>query len=417
MDQVLLCSSQIPLTTSISNTFIKKYMLNANGSYVKVYLYLSMCIQSDIHGLSISSLADRMENTEKDVLRALQYWEKKNLLTLQYNESNDDICGILLLNPETADQTISVTASDETPSNEISFDEPSSYTKPVSVPEDFQANTLSALKADTYTTSVDQTDSLSSMETATTEAVARKDDDAQPLPVDDTETKEIVITREQTERVAKDDDFSWTRLIVESYLDRPITTKEADLLIYLFDTLHFSKDLILYLYEYCCSIHKTNINYVQAVAFSWDKNNVKTPDDAQELSHQYNECHSAICKALGLNRMLGSIESQYIDRWQNEWQMDLAVILNACNRTILTIQKPDFKYLNGILENWHKHNVHTLQDVQVCDDNYNKKKANNTRDNKPAIQKSNNRNQFHAFEQRNTSAAEIDQLEKMLLKR
>lgn len=97
-------------------------MLNANGSYVKVYLYLSMCIQSDIHGLSISSLADRMENTEKDVLRALQYWEKKNLLTLQYNESNDDICGILLLNPETADQTISVTASDETPSNEISFD-------------------------------------------------------------------------------------------------------------------------------------------------------------------------------------------------------------------------------------------------------------------------------------------------------
>lgn len=163
--------------------------------------------------------------------------------------------------------------------------------------------------------------------------------------------------------LAKDDDFSWTRLIVESYLDRPITTKEADLLIYLFDTLHFSKDLILYLYEYCCSIHKTNINYVQAVAFSWDKNNVKTPDDAQELSHQYNECHSAICKALGLNRMLGSIESQYIDRWQNEWQMDLAVILNACNRTILTIQKPDFKYLNGILENWHKHNVHTLQDV------------------------------------------------------
>ena len=203
-------------------------MLNANGSYVKVYLYLSMCIQSDIHGLSISSLADRMENTEKDVLRALQYWEKKNLLTLQYNESNDDICGILLLNPEIADQTISVAASDETPSNEISFGEPSSYTEPVSVPEDFQA--------DTYTTSVDQSDNLSLAETDTKEAVVTKEADTQPLPVDDTEAKEIVITQEQTERVAKDDDFSWTRLIVESYLDRPITAKEADLLIYLFDT-------------------------------------------------------------------------------------------------------------------------------------------------------------------------------------
>lgn len=180
---------------------------------------------------------------------------------------------------------------------------------------------FTALKADTYTTSVDQTDSLSSMETATTEAVARKDEDAQPLPVDDTETKEIVITREQTERVAKDDDFSWTRLIVESYLDRPITTKEADLLIYLFDTLHFSKDLILYLYEYCCSIHKTNINYVQAVAFSWDKNNVKTPDDAQEPSHQYNECHSSHLQSTWSEPYVGRIESQYIDRLQNEWQM------------------------------------------------------------------------------------------------
>lgn len=419
MDQVLLCSSQIPLTTSISNTFIKKYMLNANGSYVKVYLYLSMCIQSDIHDLSISSLADRMENTEKDILRALQYWEKKHLLTLQYDESKEDIRGILLLNPpETADQTVSLKTSDETTVDELSYHEPASYTETGSVPEDFQAKNIPAPKADTtYTTPVDQTDSLSSMETATKEAVAKKEEDAQPLPVDETVAKEIVITQEQTERVAKDDDFSWTRLIVESYLDRPITAKEADLLIYLFDTLHFSKDLILYLYEYCCSIHKTNINYVQAVAFSWDKNNVKTPDDAQELSQQYNECHSAICKALGLNRMLGSIEAQYIDRWQNEWQMDLAVILNACNRTILAIQKPDFKYLNGILENWHKHDVHTLQDVQVCDDNYNKKKANNTRNNKPAIQKNSGRNQFQAFEQRSASAAEMDQLEKMLLKR
>lgn len=419
MDQVLLCSSQIPLTTSISNTFIKKYMLNANGSYVKVYLYLSMCIQSDIHDLSISSLADRMENTEKDILRALQYWEKKHLLTLQYNESHEDICGILLLNPqEESKQDISLQDTHEASSHVLSYNEQTHDTD--AAPDIDTASAMESSASGKPATqnagTADAKDSLSSIE-ETAKKAADLEADTQPLPVDEAATKEFSVTQEQTERVAKDDDFSWTRLIVESYLDRPITAKEADLLIYLFDTLHFSKDLILYLYEYCCSIHKTNINYVQAVAFSWDKNNVKTPDDAQELSRQYNECHSAICKALGLKRALGSIEVQYIDRWQNEWQMDLAVILNACSRTILAIQKPDFKYLNGILENWHTKDVHTLQDVQICDDSYNRKKAANTRNNKPATQKSTGRNQFQAFEQRNASAAEMDELEKMLLKR
>lgn len=52
-------------------------MLSANGSYVKVYIYLAKCIQAGEKNLSVSSLADKMDNTEKDILRALNYWEKK----------------------------------------------------------------------------------------------------------------------------------------------------------------------------------------------------------------------------------------------------------------------------------------------------------------------------------------------------
>ena len=69
MDNILLCSNHIPLVTSIHNTFIEKYMLHANGCYVKVYLYLSKCIQAGEEDLSISSLADQMENTEKDAIK------------------------------------------------------------------------------------------------------------------------------------------------------------------------------------------------------------------------------------------------------------------------------------------------------------------------------------------------------------
>lgn len=79
MDTILLCSGYLPSTTFIHNTFIEDYMLSANGSYVKVYIYLAKCIQAGENNLSISSLADKMDNTEKDILRALNYWEKTTL--------------------------------------------------------------------------------------------------------------------------------------------------------------------------------------------------------------------------------------------------------------------------------------------------------------------------------------------------
>lgn len=353
MDQILLCSSHIPLITSVHNTFIQRYMLDANGSYVKVYLFLSMCIQAGEKNLSISSLADKMENTEKDILRALRYWEKKGLMVLQMDE-NGSITGIEMINPD-----------------DLVEEEPEQAAPPE--------------------------------ETAATAV----------LPA-------LQITEEQTLRLTRDEDFSWTCLIVESYLERPLQTAEVQLLTYLFDSLHFSKDLILHLYEYCCSLKKTNVKYVQAIAISWAEQNITTPEQAQEHSANYNAVHTAISKALALGRPLARIECEYVKRWLGDWQMDLAVILEACNRTMLAIQKADFKYIEGILNNWHTKDVHTLQDVQVCDETHNRRKAEKAKEStapssvKPTQVK---RTQFQAFQQRNASKEEIDQLEKLLLTR
>ena len=357
MDQILLCSNQIPLITSVHNTFIRRYMLDANGSYVKVYLFLSMCIQSGEKNLSISSLADKMENTEKDILRALRYWEKKGLMILQRDE-NGSILGIEMTNPD-----------------DLEEEEPAS---PVPAP-----------------------------------AIQKKPAEKAALPA-------FRVTEEQTLRLTEDEDFSWTCLIVESYLERPLQTAEIQLLTYLFDSLHFSKDLILHLYEYCCSLGKTNVKYVQAIAISWAEQNITTPEQAQEHSASYNTVHTAISKALALGRPLARIEYEYVRRWHEDWQLDLAVILEACNRTMLALQKADFKYIEGILNNWHQKDVHTLQDVQACDEAHNRRKAEKTRENTPLpVAKTTpvKRTQFQAFQQRNASKEEIDQLEQLLLTR
>lgn len=67
-------------TTVLENEFIDRYMAKANGEYVKVYLLLLRHMNVNSVPLSVSETADFLECTEKDVIRALNYWKKEGLL-------------------------------------------------------------------------------------------------------------------------------------------------------------------------------------------------------------------------------------------------------------------------------------------------------------------------------------------------
>ncbi len=73
-------------TTVLDNEFIDKYMAQANGEYVKVYLLLQRHMNRSTELLSVAEMADRLECTEKDVTRALKYWKKQGLL--DYEETS-----------------------------------------------------------------------------------------------------------------------------------------------------------------------------------------------------------------------------------------------------------------------------------------------------------------------------------------
>ena len=76
MTEITLHKDNDNSTTAISNRFIDEYMTNANGEFVKIYLYLLRCMNSPDCSFSISRAADKFNHTEKDIQRALKYWEK-----------------------------------------------------------------------------------------------------------------------------------------------------------------------------------------------------------------------------------------------------------------------------------------------------------------------------------------------------
>ena len=73
-----------PDSTVVSNLFIDEYMRDANDAQLKVYFYLLRMMNAR-QATSVSDIADKFNHTEKDVLRALKYWQGLKLLDLDYD--------------------------------------------------------------------------------------------------------------------------------------------------------------------------------------------------------------------------------------------------------------------------------------------------------------------------------------------
>ena len=81
--------------TLLSNIFIDDYMPEANGEFVKVYIYLLRTLSTTPVSFSLEEMADRLICTERDILRALKYWARQELLALDFalmsNQSKGNI--------------------------------------------------------------------------------------------------------------------------------------------------------------------------------------------------------------------------------------------------------------------------------------------------------------------------------------
>ena len=80
MTKLTLTNHAQSTTTVLENEFIDQHMAKANGEYVKVYLLLLRHLHTASGTLTISEIADKLECTEKDVTRALNYWKTQGLL-------------------------------------------------------------------------------------------------------------------------------------------------------------------------------------------------------------------------------------------------------------------------------------------------------------------------------------------------
>lgn len=391
MSYITITTEKNETYSSISNFFIDYYMTSASGEFVKVYLYLVRQLSSR-EPISVAEIADHFNLTEKDICRAIKYWISQDVMRLNYNDKKEPV-GITLL-----------PLQDKSHQKSDSMDGLSLLSMDYMVEDNSPA--AAAASATTQAASAQ----TAPVQADTQNISAATDISAVPahaLPLKAAVTPEI-LRKKQEDGILSDLIFE-----TEAYFGRPLSMPETESLIYIYDQLGFSQELIEYLIEYCLTMGKASFRYAETVAASWYEKGIDTVEKAKSDSNAYNPFYRKVFSELGIRRgNPTSIESAYIDAWSNEMNFSEDLILLACQKAILSKpQSANFAYVNGILENWHKNGVKSLRDVQQLDLDFMKKKTDNTVKNQTAASK--NPNGFANFKQTDMSD-QLGQLEQML---
>lgn len=383
---------------TVSNNFIDHYMPTANGTYVKVYLYLLRCIADPGRNISISEIADCFENTERDILRALDYWERMKLLSLKKTPQGE------IVNIELCD--VSETGSVKAPTipsspviiSEVTLKAPVS-SEHLSGPNEHRSNTNGSEAGNRH--NLDKTVTVAEEDASPAEPIAGLSYNYTP---------------EELEAFSQDPSVTILLSVIEKYIKRFLKPSDIQLIYGLYSELHFSVELIDHLYGYCTSKKKNHPAYIENVAINWYNAGIKTIDQATTFSAQYNENYNTVMKQFGLNRIPGEPERKMINRWFEQYNFSADIVCKACELSLLNTSQPSFQYTDKILKNWYDHNVTSLEMAEKLSAEH-KKKVPPSYTGQETHRQPNIKNPSHNFNEREYSSADMIALEKSLLEK
>lgn len=206
--------------------------------------------------------------------------------------------------------------------------------------------------------------------------------------IDEKNTKENISSNNVknvcAEKISSDaennDDLKDMLRIAQEVLGKTLTSSDAKTLYWIYENLNMPIEVILVLLEYCVSINKRNMSYIEQVALSWNERGINTLEDADIFMREQSQKENSF---LSLKRIFGinsrdftSIEQNYLNNWTNIYKMSEEMIALAYEYCILRINKLSFPYMDKIIENWFNSNIFTIADAEADNENFKNKNDN-----------------------------------------
>ena len=276
----------------VDNSFVDNFLCEANGSFVKVYLFLLRHSKSP--DMELSDIANALNLLESDVVRAFKYWQKAGLIDFTKNSEKD--YDIVFCTEQTTSQekshetTEEVSSSKATPAKSTTIPSAVSYTK-----------------------------------------------------------------RDISSYMKNNDGIRHLFLICEQLLNRSLTDTDCKILFGFYDYLGLPVEVIFTLIEHCISKGKTNMRYIEKVAYTWADREINTLAKASAFVKEENEFALLLKKFKAMFKISGrdftDTEEAYIRTWVYDLKYSDDAIRFAYETTVTNTGKLAFKYMDAVLKN------------------------------------------------------------------
>lgn len=309
--------------TVLSNLFIDEYMAEANDAQIKIYLYLLRMIGSNLP-TDISEISDKFNYTEKDVEKALKYWEKKELIGLGFSENRIN----------------SVTIKDIT----------------------------SGRKEETPKTS----------QMVVTESSTNQDI---PMIKMDYEKEKAKYSIEDIQRIKSDSEVKMLLGVAQEYFGLPnMNPNSIRSICFIFDRLNFSFELIDFLLERCVADGKKNTMYLEQLAKFLYEKGIKDKDEAKHAIDQIAPYYiPMVMDYIGATGKAVPAQIELVRKWIMDYGFGMEVIELACGKAAMSGYDDRFSYADKTLTDWKNHNIHTTVEAEKYMQKYRDDKAEKAR--------------------------------------
>ena len=167
-----------------------------------------------------------------------------------------------------------------------------------------------------------------------------------------------------------------------------------------FSKFGFDEQVMIALFSYCADKKALHRNYIQAVAESWSKNNIKTFEELDQYfskMEKLNVFKKDIAKKMRINRPFNTFEEEYISKWTDEYGYGMDIIEIALKRSTLK-SNTGFEYYDKLLADWHSKGFTTTDDVNAYLSSMNEKNTRTKQVNKIAEQLEYTQSTLDSFE-------------------
>ena len=210
-------------------------------------------------------------------------------------------------------------------------------------------------------------------------------DEADPAPV---VSKPVVLepvrefpeytSREIVLRAKEDPQFSVIVSEASKVMGHSLSGNDLKILFGIYDFLALPTEIILTLLNYCAELfyekyqdsRRPSAKAIEKEALVWEKLEILSLDQAEEYIKRQKERRSGVGRIkalLGISgRQLSADERKTFEAWLEMGFEDEALSI-AYDRTTANTGGFRLRYMNRILENWHKAGIHTAQDVALKD--------------------------------------------------